>query len=121
MLNALVRRLGNLELQGDLFEIIATDVEFHRVMCERSEHRLVIDVLRGLRFQTRLFILNAMPYRSDLERDELTHRSILNAISAGDPVRAEACVHRHIIDAGTYLIRKMEPVKGGITDRHEEA
>ena len=120
-LNALVRRLGDLEQQGDLFEIITTDMEFHRVMCERSEHTLVIDMLRGLRFLTRLFILNTMLYRSDRERDELTHRSILNAISAGDPMRAEACVHRHIIDAGTYLIRKMEPVKGVIADRHEEA
>jgi DNA-binding GntR family transcriptional regulator len=125
-LNVLVRRLGNLEQQGDLeqqgnlIEIISTDMEFHRVMCERSEHTLVIDMLRGLRFQTRLFILNTMLYRSDLERDELTHRSILNAISAGDPMRAEACVHRHIIDAGTYLIRKMEPVKGVIADRHEK-
>jgi DNA-binding GntR family transcriptional regulator len=90
-------------------------------MCERSEHALVIDALRGLRFQTRLFILNTMLYRSDLERDEVTHRSILNAISAGDPMRAEACVHRHIIDAGTYLIRKMEPVKEVIANRHEEA
>ena len=120
-LHALLRRLGDLEQQGDLFEIITTDMEFHRVMCERSQHTLVIDMLRGLRFLTRLFILNTMLYRSDLERDELTHRSILNAISAGDPMRAEACVHRHIIDAGTYLIRKMEPVKGVIADRREKA
>jgi DNA-binding GntR family transcriptional regulator len=86
-----------------------------------SPPTLVIDMLRGLRFQTRLFILNTMLYRSDLERDELTHRSILNAISAGDPVRAEACVHRHIIDAGRYLIRKMEPGKGVIADLHTKA
>lgn len=107
-LDALVRRLGDLERKGDLFEIITTDMEFHRVMCERSDHALVMDVLRSLRFQTRLFILNTILYHSDLELDELTHRAILVAISAGDPARAEESVRRHIIDAGTYLLRSME-------------
>jgi DNA-binding GntR family transcriptional regulator len=107
-LDTLVRRLGGLERKGDLFEIITTDMEFHRVMCERSDHALVMDVLRSLRFQTRLFILNTILYHSDLELDELTHRAILVAISAGDPARAEESVRKHIIDAGTYLLRSME-------------
>ncbi|WP_410965018.1 FCD domain-containing protein, partial [Salmonella sp. SAL04286] len=59
-LETLVRRLGQLERKGDLSEIVTTDMEFHRVMCERSDHGLVIDVLRGLRFQTRLFILHTI-------------------------------------------------------------
>jgi len=107
-LDTLVRRLGGLERKGDLFEIITTDMEFHRVMCERSDHALVMDVLRSLRFQTRLFILNTILYHSDLELDELTHRAILVAIAAGDPARAEESVRKHIIDAGTYLLRSME-------------
>jgi DNA-binding GntR family transcriptional regulator len=77
-------------------------------MCERSDHALVMDVLRSLRFQTRLFILNTILYHSDLELDELTHRAILVAITAGDPARAEESVRKHIIDAGTYLLRSME-------------
>ena len=112
-LDALVRRLGDLERQGDLFEIIATDMEFHRVMCERSDHALVTDTLRSLRFQTRLFILNTILYQSDLERDELTHRAILTAIGAGDPARAEESVRKHIIDAGTYLIHQLDTQGGG--------
>jgi len=107
-LDTLVRRLGELERKGDLFEIITTDMEFHRAMCERSDHGLVIDALRSLRFQTRLFILNTILYHSDLELDELTHRAILVAISGGDPTRAEESVRKHIIDAGTYLLRSME-------------
>jgi hypothetical protein len=88
-------------------------MEFHRVMCERSEHTLVMDTLRSLRFQTRLFILSTILYQSDLERDELTHRAILTAIGAGDPARAEESVRRHIIDAGTYLIRQLDTQGGG--------
>jgi len=107
-LDLLVRRLGELERQGDPFDVVSADMEFHRVMCERSEHELVLDTLRSLRFQTRLFILNTLLYHSDLEQDERTHRTILDRISAGDPVRAEASVHEHIINAGTYLVQSME-------------
>lgn len=107
-LDLLVRRLGELERQGDPFDVVSADMEFHRVMCERSEHALVLDMLRSLRFQTRLFILNTLLYHSDLEQDERTHRTILDRICAGDPVRAEASVHEHIINAGTYLARSME-------------
>ena len=107
-LDNLVRRLGDLEPNGDLAEIIATDLEFHRVICERSGHALVMDVLRSLRSQTRLFILNTMLYHSDLERDELTHRAILDAVRAGDPARAEESMRKHINDAGTWLLRRME-------------
>jgi DNA-binding GntR family transcriptional regulator len=106
-LDALVRRLGDLERNGDLSEVIATDLEFHRVICERSDHGLVKDVLRSLRFQTRLFILNTIIYHSDLERDELTHRVILDAVRAGDPARAEESMRKHINDAGTWLLSRM--------------
>ena len=107
-LDALVRRLGELERQGDAPDVVSADMEFHRVLCERSEHALVLDALRRLHFQTRLFIFNTLFYRSDLEQDELTHRAILDTILAGDPGRAEASVHEHIINAGTYLVRSME-------------
>jgi DNA-binding GntR family transcriptional regulator len=107
-LDALVRRLGDLAPGGDPFDIITTDMEFHRVMCERSDHILVLDMLRSLRFQTRLFILNTILYHSDLEQDELTHREILNTIRAGDPIRAEISVHEHIMNAGANLVKSME-------------
>jgi DNA-binding GntR family transcriptional regulator len=113
-LDILVRRLGDLERNGDLSEIIATDLEFHRVICEPSGHALVMDMLRSLRFQTRLFILNTILYHSDLERDDVTHRAILDAVRAGDPARAEESMRKHINDAGTWLIRRMEAQETGL-------
>jgi len=107
-LDALVRRLADLERKRDLFETITTDMEFHRVMCERCDHEMLMDVLRGLQYQTRLFILNTMLYRSDLERDELTHRAILDAIRSNEPGHAEEIVRQHIITAGTSLVTHMD-------------
>ena len=107
-LDALVVRLGALGPSGDPFTVVSTDMEFHQVLCERSEHTLLIDALRRLRFQTRLFILNTLLYHSDREQDDRTHRIILDMIRAGEPARAEACVREHIINAGTYLVHLME-------------
>jgi DNA-binding GntR family transcriptional regulator len=111
-LDALVHHLGELQRQGDPVNVVSTDMEFHRVLCERSEHGLLLDALRRLRFQTRQFILNTLLYRSDREQDERTHRVILDTIRAGDPLRAEVCVREHIINAGTYLVRLMESSDG---------
>ena len=107
-MDALVVRLGELGPGGDPFNVVSTDMEFHRVLCERSEHALLIDALRRLRFQTRLFILNTLLYHSDREQDDRTHRVILDMVRAGEPARAEACVREHIINAGTYLVHLME-------------
>jgi DNA-binding GntR family transcriptional regulator len=74
-LDALVGRLG--EHDGDPFDSISADMEFHRVMCERGGHGVLMDMLGSLRSQTRLFILNTMIYHSDTIQDEVMHRTIL--------------------------------------------
>jgi len=113
-LDALVVRLGALGSAGDPIAVVSTDMEFHRVLCERSEHALLIDALRRLRFQTRLFILNTLLYHSDREQDDRTHRVILDMVRAGQPAPAEACVREHIINAGTYLVHLMETTDDGV-------
>jgi DNA-binding GntR family transcriptional regulator len=105
-LDALVRRMG--DHGGDPFERIAADMEFHRVMCERGGHGTLMEMLRSLQSQTRLFILNTMIYHSDPVQDEITHRAILNALRAGDARRAEEVVRDHIIETGTALVRRLE-------------
>lgn len=107
-LDALVRLMGGLERQGKPFEQIAADMEFHRVMCERSNHQVLMDVLRSLQFQTRLFIFNTMLYHSDLVGDEPSHRRILEKIRQGDPSQTEEIVREHIVQAGTSLLRRMQ-------------
>ena len=107
-LDALVRLMGELERRGKPFEQIAADMEFHRVMCERSNHQVLMDVLRSLQFQTRLFIFNTMLYHSDLVGDEPSHRRILETIRQGDPSQTEEIVREHIVQAGTSLLRRMK-------------
>lgn len=107
-LQYLVKRLGELDGQSVDPELINTDMRFHRLMCERCGHQLLLEVLNNLQSLTLLFILNTKLYHSDLERDEATHAEILEGIQSNDPQRAEGILRNHLVDAGTSLLARMQ-------------
>jgi DNA-binding GntR family transcriptional regulator len=109
-LSDLVNELGHLEKNegNNLRKIINTDMKFHFLLCERSGHKLITDVLKGLQVLTQLFILHTKIYHSDRLRDEASHSEIIEAIHTNDPVYAEQTVRKHIISAGSSLLEKME-------------
>jgi hypothetical protein len=43
--------------------------------------------------------------------DSVSHRAILEGLQAGDPAAAEEILRRHIIDAGSSLVKRMEEVQ----------
>lgn len=113
-LEGLVQQLGKLlsENDSDPFEIVTVDIEFHRLMCARSDHEVLMGVLRGIQSQTRLFIFHTLLYRSDSVPASVAHAEILDAIRSGDPIRAEHTVRNHILEAGASLVRVMEGQTG---------
>lgn len=104
----LVIEMGNLEKKGNLSELIELDMKFHMCLVSRSDHSLIIDIIKELQGQIKLFINNTKYYQSDNISDEYSHREILNTIQLGDPVKAEAIIKKHIINAGESLIIKMD-------------
>lgn len=109
-LAVLVRRMGECEEKGDVFGTIKADVEFHHLICERSDHQLLLGVLKNIQSLMMQFMLNTKLYRSDLVSDEHSHGAILEAIRQGDSVYAEEMVRKHINDAGGSLLSRMEEV-----------
>jgi DNA-binding GntR family transcriptional regulator len=55
-------------------------------------------------------VFNTKFYRSDRVPDSVSHRLILEGIRARDPIAAEEIVRKHIIEAGTSLVKRMEEV-----------
>ena len=109
-LERLVKRLGQLEKVGTVRESICTDMEFHRLICERSGHPLLLKVLESLRSLTMLLILNTKLYGSDMTDDESTHRAIFDAIRSGDPQLGEQVVREHVKQSGQWLFDRMREV-----------
>ena len=109
-LAALARRVDELYEKGDMIETIKADVAFHRLICERSDHQLLVRVLDNIQSLMMQFMLNTRLYRSDEVSDEHSHRAIVEAIRQGDPVFAEKILREHIQEARTLLLGRMEEV-----------
>ena len=99
--------LGTAVEGGDVFEIAELDMRFHDLLCRECDHRLLLDLLAGLRLQMRRFIVYTKLVDSDIEPESVTHRRLVAAVRAGDAERAAAEVRHHILMAGEYLLRKL--------------
>jgi len=104
----LVRRMGELEQTGDYAETIKTDIKFHEMSIQFCQHDLLMAMIKNLQSLTLMFILNTKLYRSDMVSDEASHQAIFDGIAIGDPQAAEEIVRKHIYDAGTSLLKRME-------------
>ena len=110
-METLARQLGELEQHGgDTYETVEADVAFHRLICSRSDHQLLLDIYRGLQSLTRLFVFHIKLYQSDAYSDEPSHYEIFEAIRTGDPVHAAEVLRAHINAAGAALLIRMEEV-----------
>jgi DNA-binding GntR family transcriptional regulator len=107
-LAALVQRMGELEQEGDVLEISKADLDFHYLICERSDHQLLMELFKSLQSLTRLCMLNIKTYSADLPSDELHHRQILGAIQLGDPAYAAEIITGHINESKSALLAAME-------------
>jgi DNA-binding GntR family transcriptional regulator len=110
-MKAMVKRLGELEKSDDYAETIETDINFHKIISQPSEHNLLLDVLGNLQSITLMFILNTKLYQSDMVPDDVSHQAILDGILSGDPAVAEQVVRQHILDAGSSLLKRMEALE----------
>ena len=107
-LQTLVERLDELERRGDTFETLKADVRFHFLICERSEHELLLKVLKSFQSLTMLYILNSQLYYPDLVSAEHSHRMILEAIRQGDSTYAAEVVRKHLNEGGMSLLTLTE-------------
>jgi DNA-binding GntR family transcriptional regulator len=110
-LEALALRLGELELQhGQTYERVKADVEFHYLLCRRSDHQLLLQMYRTLQSLTWLFVYYFHLYRSAEYSDEPSHYEIFQAVREGNPTRAEEVLKHHIEAAGRALLKRMAEV-----------
>jgi DNA-binding GntR family transcriptional regulator len=110
-LQELIQRLQELENDRNDAALVKTDMEFHHVATRRCNHQLLLEMVGKLQSQTRILIFNTKRYRSDKVPDSVSHQAILEGIRSGDPLAAEEIVRRHIIDAGSSLVKRMEEVQ----------
>ena len=110
-ITGLIKRMGDMEQAGNYAENIRADIKFHEIISERCGHQLLNDVLKNLQSMTLMFILSTKLYKSDMISDEVSHQAIYEGICSGNPQLAEEIVRKHITDAGTSLVKRMEELQ----------
>lgn len=83
-------------------EFLALDARFHLALAEMSGNLVIAAMMAGLRNSIESYVILGIPTISDWSQEVIQlraeHRSILSAISAGDPATASARVQSHISD-----------------------
>jgi DNA-binding GntR family transcriptional regulator len=106
-----VAKIEKLEKEENDSALVKADMEFHHLATRRCNHQLLLEMVKKLQSQTLVLIFNTKLYRSDRVPDSVSHWAILEGLCAGDPVAAAEIVRKHIVDAGSSLVKRMEEVQ----------
>jgi DNA-binding GntR family transcriptional regulator len=87
---------------GDLHEQVVHDVNFHRLIVEAADNRILLETWGFLRVESRTVITAV---RTGMDGHEIAerHRSILDALRDRDPDRAGTALRRHLEEFAEIL------------------
>jgi DNA-binding GntR family transcriptional regulator len=93
---------------GDLYEQVRHDVEFHRLIVEAAGSQVLLEAWKSLRIEARTLISSIA---TDLNPYELAerHRPVLEALAAGDGERAGALIRQHVEFFGEFILKGGSP------------
>jgi DNA-binding GntR family transcriptional regulator len=81
---------------GDLIRYLDADRRFHLRLLALAGNPRLVDVVRELRAQTRLYGLDQLVEQGRLTASAAEHHELLDALAEGDAARTEAVMRRHI-------------------------
>jgi DNA-binding GntR family transcriptional regulator len=82
--------------QGDLISYIEADLEFHARLLTLSGNRRLVEIVKDLRAQTRLYGLSGLVKRGILTSTAKEHLTMCDLLAAGDADALESLVRAHI-------------------------
>jgi GntR family transcriptional repressor for pyruvate dehydrogenase complex len=102
-LDSCIVRMAKAEALGNIEACIEADIDFHLHLTEMAGNAVVAEMLRGIRvllhvWMTKLALSEGMTQYS---RD---HALLADAVTSGDPDRAERIMHEHISSGGKRLL-----------------
>jgi DNA-binding GntR family transcriptional regulator len=98
-LDALYQPLAELELaaeQNDVPAFLVADRAFHLELLNHAGNRRLVDIIAGLRDQTRIIGLRVLAERGALQASAAEHRPILEAVRSRDTASAEQLMAAHL-------------------------
>ncbi|MFQ6014582.1 MAG: GntR family transcriptional regulator [Anaerolineae bacterium] len=106
-LNDLFTQMINAAQKGETEELVERDIEFHRLICELSAHKRLLEDWARMNAQLRLFLTIKDRMYDDPREIAETHRPVLEAMRKGDLDQAEKVIKEHITQAGELVVARM--------------
>lgn len=91
-----LRALETAARQRDLPAFLVADRDFHLSLLELSENRRLVEIIAGLRDQTRIVGLRSLAEHDALRASAAEHRPILDALRARDVAQAQRLLAVHL-------------------------
>jgi DNA-binding GntR family transcriptional regulator len=102
-LETILRQMQKAAKEQKLDKMVSADMQFHRTICELSEHRKLLGIWLTLENQTKSFISREGDSYERQNKLVETHHPILKAIKSGDSQLAEKSIRNHLIQALVLL------------------
>ena len=106
---ALVERMRRAVAAGDLLDLVAADLDFHRLLLGDSGYNLLPRVWATMDGTVRArttALLMAEPDGELVTYNAESHVPVIAALASGDPDKAAAAVRRHILETRDLWLRK---------------
>lgn len=116
-LDRLIEQMRQAARDEDRDGLIELDLEFHRRLCELSNHRRLYDAWRRLASPIRLFLTMAIPTYLPLRDAAESHPPIVRALRRHDAEAATTYMERGVGQVGERIARAMGAVTVVVPNR----
>ena len=96
-LEELAHRCVEYSREGDKYNSVKTDSEFHLAIARLSKNSVLYDILDGIHMKARLIQMNVERTQSDLDKHLELHLPIVEAIKKRDADLAVSLAQQHLI------------------------
>lgn len=108
-LKSLVQQMDEAAATANLPEVVERDLEFHRLLCELSGHKLLLSVWTTLIPHVRRFIATkGMSAATELSLIVRSHTPIVQALEAGNAGRTEREVSQHLRHMAELVLGRLD-------------
>lgn len=95
-LRAVAREIESLAVKPDLIRYVEVDRQFHLRLLALAGNDHLVEVVRNLRARSRLYGLQGLAARGELQRSAREHEQLVDLVLAGDAKGAADLMRRHI-------------------------
>jgi DNA-binding GntR family transcriptional regulator len=95
-LRPLAEQIVRAAVDRDVLAYVEADTAFHLALLALAGNAHLVDVVRDLRYRSRLYGVPALAANDELEPSARQHVDLLDAVAAGDAAKAEQMTRDHL-------------------------